>query len=152
MSKTSFYKRSTFVTHLPEDCLYSPSHFWLAQTVPGFWRIGFTKFATRMLGEIVDHQWEKQPGAAVRSGEIIGSIEGFKAISDIYCVADGAFVEGNGALRDAISLVGEKPYDEGWLYLVEGQPDSKCTDLAGYRRLLDATIDRMLEKQQYDSE
>ena len=85
---TVFYKRSNFVTHLPARYLYSPSHFWLAPEDPaaeatarphGRWRIGFTKFATRMLGEMVDHQWEKTYGEAVRAGEIIGSIEGFKA-------------------------------------------------------------------------
>ena len=59
MGTTSFYKRSNFVTHLPVDCLYSPSHFWLREIEPGRWRVGFTKFATRMLGEIVEVQWEK---------------------------------------------------------------------------------------------
>jgi glycine cleavage system H protein len=144
---TSFYKRSNFVTHLPVDCLYSPSHFWLARVGGDRWRIGFTKFATRMLGEIVEVQWEKTEGAAVAGGEIIGSIEGFKAISDIYCVADGRFTGSNPALREQIELVGEDPYGGGWLYLIDGQPDAKCIDLAGYRALLDATIDRILEKQ-----
>ena len=68
------------------------------------WRVGFTKFATRMLGEIVEVQFEKQPGDAVASGEIIGSIEGFKAISDIYCVADGRFAGGN---PDVARQIGE---------------------------------------------
>ena len=144
---TSFYKRSNFVTHLPADCLYSPSHFWLAREDGTRWRVGFTKFATRMLGEIVDLQWEKNEGAAVASGEIIGSIEGFKAISDIYCVADGRFAGGNAALAARIEAVGEDPYGAGWLYMVEGAPDAKCIDLAAYRRLLDTTIDRILEKQ-----
>ena len=151
MSQTFFYKRSNFVTHLPVDCLYSPSHFWLAREEPGRWRIGFTKFATRMLGEIVDCQFEKEPDAPVSSGEIIGSIEGFKAISDIYCVADGRFVGANRALRENIELVGKDPYGAGWLYVVEGTPDAKCGDLASYQQLLDATIDRMLEKQKSDS-
>jgi glycine cleavage system H protein len=144
---TSFYKRSNFVTHLPVDCLYSPSHFWLARVEGDRWRIGFTKFATRMLGEIVEVQWEKAESAAVAGGEIIGSIEGFKAISDIYCVADGRFAGSNPALREQIELVGGDPYGAGWLYLIDGQPDAKCVDLAGYRALLDATIDRILEKQ-----
>src|SRR4029434_6473299 len=69
-SQTSYYKRSNFVTHLPVDCLYSPSHFWLANVGGDRWRIGFTKFATRMLGEIVEVQWEKAEGAAVAGGEI----------------------------------------------------------------------------------
>jgi len=146
--QTSFYKRATFVTHLPADSLYSPSHFWLREIDPGRWRVGFTKFATRMLGEIVEVQWEKGDGTPVKSGEIIGSIEGFKAISDIYCVGDGTFAGGNAALRQDIELVSREPYDGGWLYEIQGQPDAKCIDLVGYRALLDTTIDRILEKQQ----
>src|SRR5687767_2619693 len=73
VAETSFYKRSNFVTHLPVECLYSPSHFWLKRSEGPRWRVGFTKFATRMLGEIVDLQWEKQPGSAILSGEIIGA-------------------------------------------------------------------------------
>ena len=147
---TSFYKRSNFVTHLPTDCLYSPSHFWLREIEPGRWRVGFTKFATRMLGEIVEVQWEKADAHPVASGAIIGSIEGFKAISDIYCVADGHFAGGNPALRDAIELVSREPYAAGWLYTVEGRPDTKCVELTAYRTLLDTTIDRILEKQAHD--
>ena len=116
----------------------------------GRWRVGFTKFATRMLGEIVEVQWEKTDGAAVASGEIIGSIEGFKAISDIYCAADGRFAGGNSALREKIELVGAEPYGAGWLYEVEGTPDAKCVDLQSYRALLDTTIDRILEKQSHE--
>ncbi len=147
---TSFYKRSNFVTHLPEECLYSPSHFWLREIDPGHWRAGFTKFATRMLGEIVEVQWEKEDAAPVASGEIIGSIEGFKAISDIYCAADGLFAGGNPSLGKNIELVGDDPYGAGWLYEVKGTPDRKCIDFAAYRTLLDATIDHILEKQAHE--
>lgn len=147
---TSFYKRSNFVTHLPTDCRYSPSHFWLRETEPGHWQIGFTKFATRMLGEIVEVQWEKAAGDTIASGEIIGSVEGFKAISDLYCVANGAFLEGNAAVRENAELIGKDPYGAGWLYAVEGIPDERCIDLDAYRALLDSTIDRILEKQAPD--
>ncbi len=152
MSATSFYKRANFVTHLPVECRYSPSHCWLARLAADRWRVGFTKFATRMLGDIVDVTFEKQAGEAVASGEILGAIEGFKAISDLYGVADGRFLGANPALRDDVALIGEKPYAEGWLYEIEGQPDAKCLDLAGYRALLDATIDRMLAKAQPDAQ
>jgi glycine cleavage system H protein len=150
--QTSFYKRSNFVTHLPVDRLYSPTHVWLAREGAAGWRIGFTKFATRMLGDIVDHQFEKAAGAPVQSGEIIGSIEGFKAISDIYCVANGIFTGGNPLLRDHIELVGKDPYGEGWLYAVDGSPDGNCLDVDGYRALLDTTIDRILAKQKSEEQ
>ena len=147
MAETSFYKRSNFVTHLPTECLYSPSHFWLQNLGGRRWRVGFTKFATRMLGEIVEVRFEKETGAALQSGEIVGSIEGFKAISDIYSCANGTFAGGNPVLMSEIEVVGKHPYDAGWLYEFDGAPDAKCVPLSEYRGLLDATIDRILEKQ-----
>ncbi len=150
---TSFYKRSNFVTHLPVDCLYSPSHFWIAKMGgPGATRlrIGFTKFATRMLGEIVEVRFEKQPGAALEGGDIVGSIEGFKAISDLYACASGSFVAGNPSLATSVEVVGKNPYTEGWLYEVDGEPDDKCVPLDQYRAMLDTTIDKILEKQKAD--
>jgi glycine cleavage system H protein len=144
---TSFYKKSNFVTHLPTDCLYSPSHFWLRSIEADRWRIGFTKFATRMLGDIVDVTFEKPVGAAVAGGEIIGAIEGFKAISDIYSAAEGEFLGPNPDLKGDSELIGREPYARGWLYEVRGAPDAQCGDLHTYRALLDATIDRMLDQQ-----
>jgi len=149
---TSFYKRSNFVTHLPVDCLYSPSHFWLAKTGGVRWRIGFTKFATRMLGEIVEVRFEKPPGSPLSGGEIVGSIEGFKAISDIYSCAHGTFGGGNPALAASVESVGKDPYGEGWLYEVGGEPDDKCVPLEQYRALLDTTIDKILEKQKAEAD
>jgi glycine cleavage system H protein len=147
---TSFYKRSNFVTHLPVDCLYSPSHFWIAKSSGERWRVGFTKFATRMLGEIVEVRFEKNTGAPLVSGEIVGSIEGFKAISDLYSCAEGHFAGANPALAANVSLVSDEPYGAGWLYEIDGQPDSRCMPLEAYRSLLDTTIDRILEKQAAD--
>ena len=101
-----------------------------------------------MLGDIVDIQFQKEAGDAVANGEIIGSIEGFKAISDIYCVADGRFATLNPVVRENAALIAEAPYADGWLYEFEGEPDPRCADVDSYRALLDATIDRMLAKQQ----
>ena len=146
--ETVFYKRATFVTHLPSTFLFSPSHYWLAAEDSDMWRVGFTKFATRMLGDLVEHQFEKRSGEHVLSGEIVGSVEGFKAISDLYSPVDGRFIEGNPVLLSDVDLISRDPYGEGWLFRIEGTPDSRCFDVEGYRQLLDATIDRMLEKQQ----
>jgi glycine cleavage system H protein len=146
---TILYKRARFVTRLPASCLYTPSHFWIAEHEAGIWRVGFTRFATRMLGEIVEHQFQVEIGAPVGSGQIIGWIEGFKAISDIYCVGEGKFAGGNPALTGKIELLGKEPYGAGWFYAIEGKPDARCMDVHGYIGLLDATIDKMLEKQEY---
>jgi glycine cleavage system H protein len=148
--RTLHYKRSHFATQLPVDYLYSPSHAWIAPQPGGLWRIGLTKFATRMLGEMVDHGFETQPGAAVAPGQIVGWVEGFKAISDIFCIAEGEFAGGNPVLKENIGLLSDDPYRQGWLYEVKGRPDSRCLDVQAYRDLLDKTIDRILEKQKIE--
>jgi glycine cleavage system H protein len=145
--KTLFYKRSHFVTHLPVDYHYSRSHFWLARQANGDWRIGLTKFATRMLGDMVDHGFEVEPNASVAVGQIVGWVEGFKAISDVYCVATGNFLGSNPALREKISLIDKQPYAAGWLYAMRGAPDEKCLDVNAYRDHLDRAIDLILSKQ-----
>lgn len=144
MADTAFYKRSNFVTHLPLGRLYTPSHFWIESEGPDLWRVGFTKFATRMLGEIVDQQWEVAPGATVAVGEIIGSVEGFKAISDVYCALAGTWEGSNEGLREHAELVGKDPYGAGWLYRVRGIPDVRAGSVETYQGLLNGTIDRML--------
>jgi glycine cleavage system H protein len=101
-----------------------------------------------MLGEIVEVRFEKMMGDAVAGGEIVGSIEGFKAISDIYSCAEGSLAATNSALVNNVEIVSEEPYGNGWLYEIDGTPDAKCMSMERYRELLDATIDRILEKQQ----
>ena len=145
--KTLHYKRSHFVTQLPLDYLYSPSHCWIARQEDDLWRIGLSKFAVRMLGEMVDHGFEVEPGKPVRSGQVIGWIEGFKAISDLYCIAEGTFAGPNPLLKEQITVVNKDPYGNGWIYVIKGSPDMKCVDVQGYWAILDKTIDKILEKQ-----
>lgn len=129
---------------MPDDRLYTPSHFWLRRDGDApVWTVGFTRFAVRMLGELVEHDWEAQPGSAVQAGQIIGWVEGFKAITDLYAVASGRFVTGNPALAEQATLIEKQPYDAGWLYRVEGEPDAQAVPVQGYVELLDAAIDRM---------
>jgi glycine cleavage system H protein len=145
--RTLQYKRSHFVTQLPVDYLYSPSHCWIADQAEGLWRVGLTKFATRMLGEMVDHGFEIETDAPVESGQIIGWVEGFKAISDIFCIAQGNFSGPNPVLKEKITVINKDPYGAGWLYVVKGKPDAKCVDVRDYQAILDKTIDKILEKQ-----
>ncbi len=149
--ETLHYRRSHFVTRLPTDFLYTPSHCWLERRDDtGLWRVGLTKFATRMLGELVDFGFEEQPKAAVKTGQIIGWIEGFKAISDIYCVIDGSFTGTNPALEKKLNAIDKDPYNTGWLYEATGEPDDKRMNVDAYAAVLDKTIDKILENQRAD--
>jgi glycine cleavage system H protein len=98
-----------------------------------------------MLGDLVEFQLEPAVGADVAVGGKVGWIEGFKAVSDIYSVAAGAFAGANAALREDITLLESDPYRSGWLYAVRGRPEPEAVDVYGYVTILDATIDKMLE-------
>jgi glycine cleavage system H protein len=139
------YRRSRFSTRLPVDRLYTPSHYWLLEVQPGLWRVGFTKFATRMLGDLVEQRFDVSRGDPVSVGQAIGTVEGFKALTDLYCAVDGFFEEANSALNDDPTLTDTDPYGAGWLYLARGTPDANATDARRYTQLLDLTIDRMQE-------
>jgi glycine cleavage system H protein len=146
-AKTVFFKRSHFVTHLPVHYRYTRSHFWAEEREGGRLRIGFTKFATRMLGEMVDHNFDIEPGGEIRVGQVLGWIEGFKAISDLICVAEGKFAGGNPILKEQINLAGEANYTDGWLYEADGRLDEQSLDVQEYAEYLKKTIDRILESQ-----
>ena len=87
-----YYRRSRFTTHLPIACRYSPAHYWLLEESPGVWRVGLTKFATRMLGDIVEFEFSAQPGAEIVVGDEIGSIEGLKAVTSVFSAGAGRFL------------------------------------------------------------
>ena len=145
-AETLYYRRARFSTRLPRARFYVRAHYWLERRETGLWRIGLTRFATRMLGDLVEYSFDLQPGDRVEVGQNIGWIEGFKAVSDIFCPATGNFVRPNPALERDTTLVDNDPYDLGWLYEVRGEPDSGRLDVDGYVYLLDATIDRMLRE------
>jgi len=141
------YKRSRFSAQLPLDTLFSPSHAWAARQADGSWRVGITKFATRMLGDMVECGWEVEPGAKVACGQVVGWLEGFKAISDVYCIVDGEFLGANPLLKTKITTVNKDPHGHGWLYAATGTPESRCLDVQAYVKLLDKTIDKILERE-----
>jgi len=138
------YKRARFSTRLPVDRRYTAAHYWLQEESPGVWQVGYTKFATRMLGDLVEYGFSVEPGDAVTVGQDIGSIEGFKAVTTIFSVADGEFLGPSDALRSDITIAETDPYGRGWLYRVRGRPDPASVDADGYVAILDTTIDRLL--------
>jgi glycine cleavage system H protein len=141
---TVYYRRSRFTTHLPADRRYSPAHYWLLEESSGVWRVGLTKFATRMLGDIVEFEFTAPPGAALGVGDEIGSIEGLKAVTSVFAAGSGRFLGEGDPLRRDVTLAESDPYGKGWLYRLQGEPASDTVDVHGYVAILDATIDKML--------
>jgi glycine cleavage system H protein len=159
--ETVRFRHAHFSARFPVDCLYTPSHFWMRPAdgsagqamvdaaeagnddTPRLWHVGFTKFATRMLGELVEMVLEVKPGQTVAGGERLGTVEGFKAVSDLFCVVDGTLSAANPALTAEACLTHSDPYGAGWLYAVQGTPTPDYLDVHGYIALLTATIDQL---------
>jgi glycine cleavage system H protein len=157
--ETVRFRHAHFTARFPVDCLYSPSHFWMRPAQdegaaspihdrpfgrrPGVWRVGFTRFATRMLGELVEMVLDVEPGAVIRSGDRLGTVEGFKAVSDLYAVVEGAFERGNPAIHAEACLTHSDPHAAGWLYAIRGTPEPGALDVHGYIELLAGQIDRL---------
>jgi glycine cleavage system H protein len=140
-----FYKRARFSTRLPADRRYTAAHYWLLEELPGVWRVGFTKFATRMLGDLVEYGFTVTTGSKVEVGQEIGTIEGFKAVTALYSVVEGEFLGVGEVVGSDITTAESDPYGRGWLYRVKGRPDPDSADVEGYIAILDATIDKLLE-------
>ncbi len=157
--QTIRFRHAHFTARLPVDYRYTPSHFWLlpapeanseqpqTEQSPtgqgGFWRVGFTKFATRMLGELVEMVLEIEPGEVISPGSRLGTVEGFKAVSDLFSVVEGRFGIRNPLLTSEACLTHADPYERGWLYTARGEPEPGHLDVHGYIAHLQQTIDRL---------
>jgi glycine cleavage system H protein len=98
-----------------------------------------------MLGELVEANFKVAVGDPIFPGDSIGSVEGFKAASDVLCVMEGSFAGMNDALNVDACIVKSDPYEVGWLYAAKGQPEEDSLDVHGYVALLQETIQRMAD-------
>ena len=145
-SKTLHYSRARFVAELPCDCLYTPSHWWLSPQEDQTWQIGLTKLGSRLLGEMVDYGFEITAGTSVRSGQVIGWIESFKALSDVRSLVTGTFLGANPALEHSVTLINQDPFGAGWVYAVKGIPAAACIEIGSYVSILDKAIDDLVSR------
>ena len=145
------YKHARFRARFPKEFRYSRSHYWMAliDESCSLWHVGFTKFATRMLGELVEADFNVAADDEIKVGQEIGTVEGFKAASAVYCVIDGRFQGMNPALDDNACIVRDSPYTEGYLYAAEGKPEESDLDVESYVEHLNALIDEMQKDPKY---
>jgi len=97
-----------------------------------------------MLGEPVELDYEVELHSAVKTGQIVGWVEGFKAVTDLFCPMNGSFAGGNPELIGDITLLQSDPYRCGWLYAIDGKRPQGAVDVNGYVEMLDRAIDKML--------
>ena len=101
------------MSNIPANLKYSNDHEWClleGDTAT----IGITDFAQSQLGDIV---FVDVPtvGETVAAGDVFGSIEAVKTVSDAFCPVSGEVLEFNPAVDADPSIVNKDAYGEGWI-------------------------------------
>jgi len=114
----------------PTDRRYSKEHEWVL--VKGDTAtVGITEFAQGELGDIVYVELPEK-GREFKSGDVLGTIESVKAVSEIYAPVSGTVLEVNDALTDKPETVNEDAHGSGWYCKV------RLADTAEIDGLMDA--------------
>lgn len=106
------------MSDIPAELLYSEEHEYLKPAEEeSVYYVGITDYAQGELGDIVYVELPKA-GETFNKGEVFGTVEAVKAVSDLYLPVTGEVVEVNDALDADPSLVNQDPYGEGWMIKV----------------------------------
>ncbi len=126
---------------VPEDLKYTDTHEWV-KTEDEIATVGITDYAQAELGEKVFVELPKV-GASARRGEVFGSVESFKAVSDLVSPVTGEVVEVNEKVVNDPELISRSPYGDGWLVRVAMADPKQLDDLMTadrYRTMLDGRV------------
>lgn len=103
--------------NFPEELKYTKDHEWV-RIEDGIATIGITEFAQRELGDIVYVEVETV-GETISAGEVFGTVEAVKTVSDLFMPVEGEIIEFNEELESSPELVNDSPYGDGWMIKVK---------------------------------
>jgi glycine cleavage system H protein len=114
----------------PSDLKYTRDHEWVRLEDGGSAAVGITDYAQKQLGDVVFVELPAV-GTAVKQGEVFGTIESVKAVSELYAPLTGEVAEVNADLTNHPEAVNSKPH-ETWMIRI------KLSDAGEAASLLDA--------------
>jgi len=123
------------LSKVPDDLRYTKDHEWVRLQGKRA-TVGITDFAQSELTDVVYVELPKV-GKAVKAGEVLGTVESVKAVSEIFAPLGGKVVEMNKALEDAPEVVNKDPYGQGWMVALEVADPNEAKglmDAASYRK------------------
>ncbi|MEK6810158.1 MAG: glycine cleavage system protein GcvH [Candidatus Thermoplasmatota archaeon] len=102
---------------IPENLKYTKDHEW-TRVEGNRATVGITDHAQQQLTDVV---YVELPavGKVVKAGDVLGTVESVKAVSEIFSPLSGKVVEVNHTLEDAPEIVNEDPYTKGWIVVLE---------------------------------
>ncbi len=103
--------------NLPENLHYTKEHEWVRIEGDTAY-IGITAFAAGELGDIV-YVDINTIGQDVAAGEVFGTVEAVKTVSDLFMPISGTVLSFNENLNNKPELVNSDPYEQGWMITVK---------------------------------
>ena len=127
--------------NLPDDLRYAEDHEWAKEDGDTV-RVGIDDYAQDQLGDIVFVELP-QTGDKLAKGDVFGTVESVKAVSELFMPIGGEVIAINKNLEEAPELVNTSPYAEGWMI------DVKPTDTAELEALMtkEAYVDSLQEQE-----
>ncbi|MBO5673914.1 MAG: glycine cleavage system protein GcvH [Paludibacteraceae bacterium] len=116
--------------NIPAELRYTNEHEWIRVEGEVAY-VGITDYAQSELGEIVFLDINTE-GESLAQGEVFGSVEAVKTVSDLNMPVAGEVLEVNETINDQPELVNSDPYGEGWMIKIQ------MADPAELDTLLDA--------------
>lgn len=102
---------------IPAELKYTKDHEWV-RIEENIAVVGITDFAQGELGDIVFVDIDSV-GDELNAGDVFGSVEAVKTVSDLYLPISGKVVEFNEELEGEPELVNTDPYGRGWIIKLE---------------------------------
>lgn len=125
--------------NVPANLKYTKDHEWILIN-GNVATVGITDFAQHELGDIVFIEIETV-GEELGHGEVFGTVEAVKTVSDLFMPLSGTVKEKNEELDAKADLVNSDPYGMGWMVKVEFSDPSEVNDLLdaeAYKKLIGA--------------
>ena len=119
----------------PQDLKYTKDHEWVHLSGAEA-RIGITDYAQKQLGDVVYLELP-EVGRTFERGDVFGTIESVKAVSELYSPVTGEVIEVNGKLAERPETVNSDPHGAWMIKLrVTSPPDqSQLLDAGQYANL-----------------
>ncbi len=113
--------------NFPKELKYTRDHEWV-RVAGDQATVGITDFAQRELGDIVYVDVDTQ-GETLTSGQVFGSVEAVKTVSDLFMPISGRVIEFNERLESEPEKLNADPYDTGWVAKIEIRDKAELADL-----------------------
>ena len=123
--------------NVPENLKYTTDHEWI-KIDGNIATVGITDFAQGELGDIVYVEIESE-GETIDQGEVFGTVEAVKTVSDLFMPISGTVSEFNSELESSPEVVNEDPYDKGWMIkiqLADGADFDELISSEDYKKLV----------------